>query len=77
MLAELLCTARAAKGGDDAFLPGKRSVSIPAKENAAGAMRGELKGNQNGNNTVTEAPYYSYNFLEIKSEMKLSAAEKK
>lgn len=77
MLAELLCTAWAAKGGDDAFLPSKGSVSIPAKENAAEAMRGKLKGSQNGNNTVSEAPYHSYHFLEIKSEMKLSAAEKK
>lgn len=55
-------------------------VSIPAKENAAEAMKGKLKGNRNGNNTVSEGPYHSYHsyhLLEIKSEMKLSAAEKK
>lgn len=56
MLAELLCTAGAAKGGDDLILPRKGSVSIPAKENAAEAMKGKLKGNQNGNNTVSEDP---------------------
>lgn len=37
MLAELLCTAGAAKGGDDVLLPSKGSASIPAKENAAKA----------------------------------------
>lgn len=56
VLAELLCTAGAAKGGDDLILPRKGSVSIPAKENAAEAMKGKLKGNQNGNNTVSEDP---------------------
>lgn len=54
-----------------------RGLSIPAKENAAEAVKDKLKGNQSGNNTVSEAPHHSYHFLEIKSEMKLSAAEKK
>lgn len=77
VLAELLCTAGAAKGGEDVLLPGKGSVTIPEKENAAEAMKDKLKGNQNGNNTASETPYHSYHFLEIKSEIMFSAAEKK
>lgn len=34
---EQLWTAGAAEGGDDVLLPGKRSVSFPAKENAGEA----------------------------------------